>query len=350
MKTLLLAGLLAGAVALNADAKPAPSQPGYAVAKQIPWTDGRWDYVRTDPEARRIYVAHGDTIMVIDPASDTIHDLGHVNHAHQVFALPGSKTLLETDEGTSAVRLLDAATGEDRASIPAGKKPDAAIWDDKRKLALVVNGVSGSISVVDAEARKVVRTVELKPGLEYAALDGQGRFYVANQKQSVINVIDVDTGKLVRTLKLPGCEGPTGMAYAALADRMVTSCDNGVAVLINPKTFAVTGGLRIGHGSDAVIYDGRRHRVLIPAGDDGVLSVFRETAAGLTPLGSIKTAVGARTGDLDPETGRVYLPTSDFQPGTTPDAHKFAPGTFRVIVVAPVAGSGVSAKAARTAK
>jgi hypothetical protein len=47
-------------------------------------------------------------------------------------------------------------------------------------------------------------------------------------------------------------------------------------------------------------------------------------------VAKVTTAVGAHTGALDPETGRVYLPTADFHlrlSGIVP-----ADGSFRILV------------------
>ena len=49
----------------------------------------------------------------------------------------------------------------------------------------------------------------------------------------------------------------------------------------------------------------------------------------------VPTQRGARTGAVDPETGRVYLPTARFGPPPAPNQRPSAvPGSFEVLVVA----------------
>ena len=45
----------------------APQSSGYHVIRRIPvGGDGAWDYLRVDPDAKRIYVARSTHVMVID--------------------------------------------------------------------------------------------------------------------------------------------------------------------------------------------------------------------------------------------------------------------------------------------
>jgi hypothetical protein len=58
-------------------------------------------------------------------------------------------------------------------------------------------------------------------------------------------------------------------------------------------------------------------------------------AGGLKVTATVPTAVGARTGALDSQTGKVYLPTAEFaaaEPGERPAA---LPGSFHLVVLAP---------------
>lgn len=52
-------------------------------------------------------------------------------------------------------------------------------------------------------------------------------------------------------------------------------------------------------------------------------------------VATVATAKGARTVALDPSTGRLYLPHSQYLPASGGGRPALAPGTFRVLVVAP---------------
>jgi hypothetical protein len=52
-------------------------------------------------------------------------------------------------------------------------------------------------------------------------------------------------------------------------------------------------------------------------------------------VAQVTTAVSARTIALDPDTGRVYLPSAKLAPPVGNERPKPVPGTFNVIVVSP---------------
>jgi hypothetical protein len=64
------------------------------------------------------------------------------------------------------------------------------------------------------------------------------------------------------------------------------------------------------------------------------LSVIR---LGVAPgvVATVKTTKGARTIALDPSTGRLYLPSAQYLPAVGTARPAMAPGSFRILVVAP---------------
>ncbi|RZF61138.1 hypothetical protein EWE75_19230 [Sphingomonas populi] len=305
------------------------------VTAVIPGPDGGWDYAQVDPETNRLFIAHGNSIGVVDLAHPTrVTSFAPAHHAHAVLPIPHLKQLLVTNGDTATADLIDTVTGTVRATIPAGQKPDAAIWDAALKRAIVMNARSGTIMAIDPITAKVTATITLRPGLEYAAIDPRGLLYVNNEDDDDVTIVDLAKAKILARVPLPGCKGPTGMAYAPRAKRIVSSCD-GVATLLDPATRKVTGLITIGAGPDAVIGDPARGRLYIPSGDTGTLAVLEDRPSGVTLLKTIRTAKGARTGACDPATGKVYLPVADLTPNPNGGKPAPVPGTFRILVVDP---------------
>ena len=153
---------------------------------------------------------------------------------------------------------------------------------------------------------------------------------------SEIAVVDTKSRTLVGHYALKGCEGPTGIAYAAEAGVLIDACANKVAKVIRASDGQDLGTLAIGAGPDSVIYDRARRLAFIPCGRDGVLEVI--SVRGPTDVSVVQTAktqTGARTGAVDEKTGRLYLPTAAYSlpgGGGRPVAQ---PGTFEILVVAP---------------
>lgn len=308
---------------------------GPADLRSIPGTDGGWDYASVDTATNRFFVAHGDSVASIDLANPVVVTLfAPARHAHSVLPIPGRDEILVTDGDTATARLIDAKTGAVRAAVAVGQKPDAAIWDAYSKRAIVMNAKSGTVMAIDPATAKVTATVTLAPGLEYAVVGPRGLLYVNNEDNNDITIVDLATSQVIAKVALPGCKGPTGMAWAPNAKRIVSSCD-GAATLFDPTTRKVTGTIAIGGGPDAVIPDPLRSRLYIPSGDDGTLAVLEDSPAGVKLVKTIPTVKGARTGAVDPRDGRVYLPVSDFAPNPAGGRPKQVPGTFRILVIDP---------------
>jgi DNA-binding beta-propeller fold protein YncE len=329
--TALLATAL---VAVSPAAAAAQSQ--YAVTGKIAGPDGGWDYASVDKDTRRLYVAHGNAITSVDLRTGKVTPaLAPAARPHEVLPIPGTGMVLETDGDTGTARLIDGATGAEKAKIAVGMKPDAAIWDARRKQAIVMNAKSGTIMTIDPVAAKVTGTVTLAEGLEFAAIDKAGRLFVNNEDRNQIAVVDLDKMAALGWIDLPGCEGPTGIAYAETADRIVSACGNGVAAVVDPSSRKLVATIPIGKRPDAVIADPARKRLLVPSGV-GTLAVLAEAPGTVTLVQTVTTEASARTGAVDPTDGKVYLPAAQMaapaQPGARPQV---VPGSFHLIVVSP---------------
>lgn len=326
-------------------ATPSPS-PVYRVSASIAGPDGAgWDYAAVDADARRLYIAHGDAVMaVVLGAAATSTSIGSISHGHAVVPIPHTRLLLVTSGHDSTVRIIDTVSGREQARIPVGEDPDAAIVDPATGHVLVMNAKAGTISEINAGADgskpAVVRTMTVKPALEFAAIGGGRNLFVNNEDANEIDTVDLGTGKAGAPIALPGCEAPTGLAYDARTDRLIAACANGKAAIVAASARKLTALVPIGAGPDAVILDAGRRLAFIPCGRDGVLEVLSLDASGeVRRVATVRTEVGARTGALDPVSGAIYLPTARFgplAPGTKrPPA---LPGTFHVLVVRPAAG------------
>jgi len=332
---------LSTVLALSAPFAAAQTPAAYAVTDHIKIPDGGFDYASFDPALRRVYLSRTGGVTALEVDSGTV--IGHladVQHAHEVLPLNDGAQLLVTDSGSNSVRLIEARSGKLITDIPAGQKPDGAVLDPGSGLAVVMDGHGGDVTVIDPVAKAAVGRIAVGGTPEFAAADGAGRVYDNVEDQNRIAVIDVKARALVGAYPLKGCEGPTGLAYAGDAGVLIAACANGVAKVIRASDGADLATLAIGLGPDAVIYDPVRHLAFIPCGRDGVLEVIAvRSASDIAIVQRLKTLVGARTGAVDPQTGKVYLPTAHFvapAPGVKPVA---TPGTYELLVVSPTGAS-----------
>ena len=321
---LILAALFATAAA-----------PSYRVAGSIPGPDGGWDLTSVDPIAHRLYLAHGDAVMAVDlPSGAVIPRLVAAQRAHAALAIPGSREVLSTNGGSDTATIFNGISGTIRATVPTGKKPDAAAYDPATRTLWVMNPDSGNITVIDPVSAKLLATVAVPGSLELGVVDGEGHLFVNVEDRNDVAVIDTRSRTLVRRFPLAGCDGPTGIAYATDAKLLISACANGKAI-VSARDGRMVASLDIGPRPDGALYDDRRHVALIPSGGDGTLSVI---ALGKAPqvIDRIATAKGARTAALDPVTGRIYLAAANYAPAVGKDRPKAIPGSFRLIVLAPV--------------
>lgn len=314
-------------------AAAAAATPTYSVTKQIAGPDGGWDYTSVDPADHMVYVAHDASVLAIDLAGgDRVTTFGTIAHAHAVVPIAGQHLLLVTSGHDATVRLFDTNTRQQVASLSVGDDPDGAVYDASTGIAAVMNAKSGSASIIDVTARKVVRTIPLMSGLEFPQFGAGDRLFVNNEDHDVIETANVATGKAGPTIALTGCTAPSGLGYDAKTGQLISACDNGKAAVVDARTMKLTHLIDIGDGPDAVIMDAPHRRAYIPCGGSGTLTIVAlDGPHGAHVVGTVQTARGARTGAIDPATRDIYLPTATPTSPPPGEHHAYRPGTFRVL-------------------
>jgi len=360
----LLAGVLLSmplvcAVAPAAAGAP-PARDDYAIVASIPGPDGMWDYAAISADERRLYLAQGEHISMLDLGGVNAWTQMGVPEAtwHGAVPLESRGLVLGSNGRAHALTLFDARSHALIAAVPtsggptsklSGKMaafavladPDAVVVEPKSGLVAAVNGGSGEIAFVDLDRRAVVGRVQVGGKLEFAVADGNGLVYVNSQTAHDIAVIDARNFKVARRIPLAGCTEPKGLAYDAGTDLLISGCDNGVAKFVVARSGKVVSSRKIGPGADAVMLDPIRHRVFVPSGDAAIMSIFDiEDPAHITLIQELKTEAGVRLGAVDTRTGKVYLPAGTLAPPVPPRPWpSVAPGSFHMLVVGPAARS-----------
>lgn len=322
----------AATTALAAGAAPAGS--GYHVVDRIAGPDGGWDYLSYDAKHARVLVARTNGVDAFDPKTRKVTAaFAPANWGHAAFAVNGGAELVITNGAKALATFVDATTGAPVAQVATGTAPDDAIFEPKSGLLLVMNHAGGDITLIDPKAHTAVGTIPVGGTLEASAVDGQGHAFVNIENKNQIAVVDVAGRKVTARYDLAGCEGPTGLAYAAADKLLIAACD-GVAEIVRADTGKVVRSIKIGDGADGVAYDAARGLAFVPAGHDGTLAVIKVAHGDATLIDTVPTQKGARTITLDPATGRVFLPAAQYDPPATPGARpKAKPGTFELLVV-----------------
>jgi YVTN family beta-propeller protein len=335
-----LAGALAAASLISA---AVAADPLYHLSKTVPLgAPDRWDYVHFDPVDGRVYVAHSDRVSVIDGKTGAIIGTvdGTTGGSHGIATWhPGNKGY--TDDGKAGVAVVfDLKTFKVLKTVKAEPDADGIVFDPSSGHILVIDGDSGKVTVIDPATDAVVATVEVGGGLEFGVAGDNGKFYVDGSEKSELVRIDTKTNSVDARWPMTGCTRPHGLAIDRQSHRLFASCPNKVMLVMNADTGAVVATLPIGQGTDFAVFDPIRKRAF-SSNWDGTLSIVAEKPGDkYDVLPPVKTAPGARTMDVDPKTGRLYLVTADFDinealPPTDRKRYAIKPGTAKLLIFDP---------------
>jgi DNA-binding beta-propeller fold protein YncE len=197
---------------------------------------------------------------------------------------------------------------------------------------MVMGHVGGAVTLVDPKARKAVGEIQIGGTLEEGAADGTGRGFVAVESAHEIAVLDLKAQKVAARWPLPGCDGPTGLAYNPHDRMLIAACD-GATAIVSTTDGKVVAMLPTGKGADGAVYDPKARLAFVPAGRDGTLAVIGFPGGKPEVVETVPTQKGARTIALDERTGRLYLPSATYVVSAQTGRPTPVSGTFQVIVV-----------------
>ncbi len=325
IKTLLAATSLSLLLASGACALPK--------ADRIPGPDGGWDYVTLDSAHGRLFVSRSTGINVVDLQSKAVTAiLPDLSRTHIGLPINDGKDVLVTVGSTGEAVIADVATGAVKSRVKTGTKPDAALFDAVSGMVWVMDNKGGGVALVNPQSGALDGVIATPGALEFGVSDGAGKVFVNVEDAGEIVAFDAHDRKVIGHYKLAGCEEPTGLAYDPSNKRLFAACANKVAAVVSAETGALLATLPIGAGPDAAAYDATTHRVFIPTGRDGKVSVIDADA--MKVVATLDGKVSGRTCTLDAKTGKLYLPAADMTPPKTANGRPSpTPGTFAVVVV-----------------
>jgi YVTN family beta-propeller protein len=341
-RALIVCAVMGAAQLISASLSAAEAAPLYRIVKTIPLgAPERWDYASFDAPRNRVYVAHGDRLAVVDAAKDTV--------VGQVGTFPGGThgsaavgSTAYTDDGRAGIAAaFDPASLRVLKQIPAAPDADGIIYDPASRHVFVINGDSGSITVIDPQSNSAIVTIKIGARLEAAEVDGKGKLFVDGVEQHDLIAIDTRTNAVLAHYPMPGCLRPHGIAVDGETRRVFVTCVNKAMIVVDADKGTNLASLPIGTSSDGAAFDPKR-RLALSANGEGTLSVVKEVDANhFVKLGDVPTQRSARTIAIDPATGRVFLPTATIaktEPPATPGGRPhvtYVPGSLKLLVFEP---------------
>jgi len=321
---ILSALLLAALPVLAFGDAPAPAMPSYELKATLPiGEDGGWDYITVDPATDQLYVPRGNRVLVIDgnvdkPAPATTRILATLPDTpgvHGVALSPPELHRAYVSNGRdTSVSIFDTQTFKLIAKVPAGKKPDAIIYDPFTKKVFCMNNGGKTLTAFAADTAdgKDAVNLELKGAPEFAVSDNAGHIYANTEDTSELLVIDAKAVTVSTRYPLAPNGGPTGLAIDLKTNRLFSTCsDSKTMAILDAGTGKILAAPAIGDGPDAAAFDPELQIAFASCRDGTLTLVHVDTPETFSAPVTVKTMTKARTCALNPKNHYVYLPTTD---------------------------------------
>jgi len=262
------------------------------------------------------------------PDTSGVHGVALANDLGKGFTSNGRA-------GTSTV--FDLETLKALKTVPAGKNPDAIVYEPVTKRVFLCNGTSHDATAIDAQDLTVAGTIALGGKPEFAVVDGVGKVFVNIEDTNELVRIDAKKLEVEQRIKLAPGNEPTGLAIDPAHHRLFAVCHNQKMIVVDAKSGDVLATPAIGKNVDGAAFDATGNYALSSNGEGTLSVVATEGDKPFSIVQTLKTAQGARTMVLDPKTRRTYLPTAEYEASSdTGGARRrpaMKPGSFKIVVV-----------------
>jgi YVTN family beta-propeller protein len=299
---------------------------------------GSWDYLVADSAAHRLYVTHGQQVVVIDSTTGkAVGAITGLKKAHGVALDDQDKFGYISDGDSNNVVVFDRYDFRIVATIPAGTNPDGIVFDPSTKTVWAFNGHGKNVTIIDTATNQVITSVDVPGKPEFPVADGHGSVYDNIETENAIVRFDARAKKITATWKLNDCESPSGLAIDREHHKLFAVCDGKKMAVVDADSGKQIASPKIGDGPDATDFSSK-HQLAFSSNGDGTLTVV-DAANGYKVIENLPTAKGARTMTYDEATDRVYLVTAKFGPvpASTPQVQHprptALPDSFEVIVI-----------------
>lgn len=296
--------------------------------------EGGTDYLAADPPTARVYVSRGTHVMVVDgPTGKVVGDIGDTPRVHGIAFARKAGYGFTTNAGDSTSTMFDLTTMAVVRKVHAGKDGlDGIMYDDATDRIITIDHSRpiGTAVVIEPTKGEVVATVTLTgPAPEGGVSDGKGRIFINEEEGNAIDVVDSKTWKVAATWPIDPCDGPTGIAMDRGTNRIFVGCSK-KSVVVDATTGKVVATLPCGDGVDALGWDQGERLIYIPAGRDGIVSVYHEdTADKYSLVATVKTMPGVKTITVDDVRHVAYGFTPEYGPAPAPAPGETPPANGR---------------------
>jgi len=192
-----------------------PSDPFFVKKSWFIGGIGSWDFLTMDFQARRLYIAHGPTVQVVDVDSGSLAgEITGFREAHAIALDNAGQFGYVSDGLADDVKVFDRRSLEIEAAIPIACSPRSIAFEPQRQLVFAVCGANGEgpatpqtpahsrvaggdasqpnqkpgqtdftgtshVVAIDTESRSVVADMIMPGDFRFAEPDGDGHVYIS---------------------------------------------------------------------------------------------------------------------------------------------------------------------------
>lgn len=150
--------------------------------------EGGWDYLNYDTAADRIFIAHGTSVLVVDPQGKKLGEIPS-NGAHGIALVHDKGVGYSANGRSGTVTVFDLKTLKPLQEIKVGEGPDSLKYDQYSHRVLVMCGRSNDLTIIDPESNKVINTVPLG-GSPEESTTAPGKVWINVSDKSELAEID----------------------------------------------------------------------------------------------------------------------------------------------------------------
>jgi DNA-binding beta-propeller fold protein YncE len=274
---------------------------------------GGWDLLSVDAAARRVYITHGENLVVANvDDGKVLGEIGGLQRAHGVALAPSIGRGFVSSGGDGRVVAFDLKSLAPAGEVKAGQNPDAMLYEPVTGQIYAFNGRSKDATVIDPQTLAVKATFALPGKPELAVADGHGNVFVNLEDKNAIAAIDAHTNAITATWPLDGCEEPSGLAIDAVHARLFSVCSNKIMVVLDAVSGKRVASVVIGEEPDGAAFDPATGNVFSPNSDGTMTVVHEDDPTHFRVAATVATPPRSRTIALDEKSHRVVLPVAEF--------------------------------------
>jgi YVTN family beta-propeller protein len=232
--------------------------------------------VAVDSASHRLYAANqgGDTVSVVDTATELVVDTIVVGSAPTGLAIDSSSNLLFVSNLNSAsVSVINLGDDTVTATIDVGGAPSGIAVDPELGEVVVADHDTGLVSVIDETTDSVVNTVPLNGQTYSVAIDtGTHTAYVANATTDQIDVIDEGTWTVSTSVQVGDL--PVGVLVVPSINRIfVTNYNSQTLSVINEADLSSVALVPLGVAPSGVVVDSDETTAYVAQQGGGVAAI-----------------------------------------------------------------------------